>query len=526
MTQGSDDQAARLACRAGGSKWRALPLYTCGLIALADRIIPKPGAPSPCGWHETGIDQAPRVRFHLGFVSFPMSAPSSPPVGDPGATAPQDASAANDVADRPPAAPPPSDLDVPKTPPVGDGPLAHAEAELAGLPVHPARLRRTTGPLETVSWVEESTKRGPLSLLRDKLFWITVLLPTLISGLYFGLIASDIYISESRFVVRTPQRAQQPGLMGALLQGTGFSRAQDDALTVHDFIQSRDALRELDDKHKVRVAYSAETVDPINRFPGLWGDDSFESLYKYYAKQVGVEYDANSSITTLRVSAFSAADAHDINASLLAMGERLVNQINERGRNDLVRFAQAEVAEAEAKAKAAALAVAAYRNQRAVFDPERQSALQLQQVSKLQDELIATRIQLGQIQALSPQNPQIPTLQKRAKGLEQEMAAEMAKVAGGGAGNTLSNKAADFERLTLERAFADRQVASALTSLENARNEARRQQLYLERIVQPNMPDYALEPRRARNVVATFLLGLISWGILSMLLAGVKEHQA
>ena len=37
---------------------------------------------------------------------------------------------------------------------------------------------------------------------------------------------------------------------------------------------------------------------------------------------------------------------------------------------------------------AAALALAQYRNKGAVFDPERQSALQLQQVSKLQDELM------------------------------------------------------------------------------------------------------------------------------------------
>ena len=34
----------------------------------------------------------------------------------------------------------------------------------------------------------------------------TVLLPTVLAILYFGPIASDVYISESRFVVRNPQR--------------------------------------------------------------------------------------------------------------------------------------------------------------------------------------------------------------------------------------------------------------------------------------------------------------------------------
>jgi capsular polysaccharide transport system permease protein len=49
--------------------------------------------------------------------------------------------------------------------------------------------------------------------------------------------------------------------------------------------------------------------------------------------------------------------------------------------------------------------------------------------------------------------------------------------------------------------------------------------LYLERIVQPGLPDRAMEPRRARNIAATFLLGLIIWGVSSLTVAAVKEHQ-
>jgi capsule polysaccharide export protein KpsE/RkpR len=37
------------------------------------------------------------------------------------------------------------------------------------------------------------------------IFALTVLLPTLLAALYFGLMASDVYIAESRFVVRNPQ---------------------------------------------------------------------------------------------------------------------------------------------------------------------------------------------------------------------------------------------------------------------------------------------------------------------------------
>ena len=147
----------------------------------------------------------------------------------------------------------------------------------------------------------------------------------------------------------------------------------------------------------------------------------------------------------------------------------------------------------------------------------------MQQVAKLQDELIATKTQLAQLKAFTPQNPQIPALQTRATTLQAEMAAETTKVTGGEL--SLANKAAEYQRLALEREFADKQLASALASLEQARSEAQRKQVYIERIAQPSLPDIALEPRRLRSIVATFVLGLVAWGILSMLLAGVREHQ-
>jgi capsular polysaccharide transport system permease protein len=127
------------------------------------------------------------------------------------------------------------------------------------------------------------------------------------------------------------------------------------------------------------------------------------------------------------------------------------------------------------------------------------------------------------VRALSRSNPQIPALEQRAAAIQRAIDNETAKVAGGD--RSLSVKSAEYERLALERSLAEKQLATALSSLELARNEAQRKQLYLERIVQPSKPDVAMEPRRLRNILATFLLGLVAWGILSMLVAGVREHQ-
>jgi capsular polysaccharide transport system permease protein len=46
----------------------------------------------------------------------------------------------------------------------------------------------------------------------------------------------------------------------------------------------------------------------------------------------------------------------------------------------------------------------------------------------------------------------------------------------------------------------------------------------LERIVQPSLPDAAMQPRRLRNIFTVFLLGLVAWGVITMVYAGIREH--
>jgi capsular polysaccharide transport system permease protein len=354
------------------------------------------------------------------------------------------------------------------------------------------------------------------------LFLITVALPTLLAMVYFGFVASDVYVSESRVVVRSSQK-QTPTSLGMVLQGVGINSAHDDSYSMHEFIASRDALKVLNEKMGLRAAYSSPSVDRLSRFAGIDWDDSFEALHRYYQKMVTVQTDPASSITVITARAFAAQDAFTANRILLEQSEALVNRLNERARQDLITFATEEVRAAEAKAREAAVALSSYRDVQRVVDPERQASVQLQQVAKLQDELIATTVQIAQVKATSPDNPQIQSLKKRAETLRSEITAESAKVAG--PGRSLSNQAAAFQRLALERDFADKQLASAMASLESARSEAQRKQVYLARVVQPSLPDMAQEPRRLRNVLATLVLGLVFWGILSMFLAGVREHH-
>jgi capsular polysaccharide transport system permease protein len=355
------------------------------------------------------------------------------------------------------------------------------------------------------------------------LFVLIVVLPTVVAVIYFGMFAADVYVSASRFVVRSSQEGGNISPLGLLLKGSALSRSADDDFVVREFILSRDAMAQLNKQMDIAGMFADRNVDRFSRFGGISSDRSFEALYKYYQKHVNVEIDSESPVVTLETRAFSAQDSYLMNEVLLNMSEDLVNQLNERARKDLIGFALREVGEAEQRNAEASLALGTFRTTEGVIDPEKESTIPLQQVSRLQDDLTATKIKISQLEIIAPQNPQLPILRSREKSLESEIETVRSEVTG--SQGSLASKTADYQRLVLRREFTDKMLASALSALDVARNEARRKSVYLERIAQPSVPDEAIEPKRVHLIIATFLVGLVVWGIVSMLVAGIREHQ-
>ena len=220
--------------------------------------------------------------------------------------------------------------------------------------------------------------------------------------------------------------------------------------------------------------------------------------------------------------AFTADDAYKINQAMLDISERLVNTLNDRSRRDLIDFADHEVKIASDKAKDAAIALFTYRNSHAVFEPDKQAMFQLESVGKIQQELITTETELVQLKKLSPDNPQIGALTDRAEALRNAIASEASKVTS--ANGSFSARATDFERLALDVDFADKQLGVALAELESARAEAQKKEVYLETLVQPNLPDKAMEPKRFRSVFTFLIFSVMAWAVASIIIASVREH--
>jgi capsular polysaccharide transport system permease protein len=356
------------------------------------------------------------------------------------------------------------------------------------------------------------------------LFLTCVVLPTLVALVYFGVLASDVYVSESRFIVRSQDKAA-PTALGLLLNNTALSHGTPESSAAQSYLLSRDALGALDHGNAFARAYTRPAISPIDRFDPLGFGDSREDLYKYYLDHVRVETDSAVGITVLTVHAYSAADARGFNEQLLRMAESTVNHMSERARHDLITSAQHEVIDAKAAARDAGAALARFRNMAGVIDPEKQAPIQYELVSKLEDELIEARSDRRQLAIIAPQSAQIAALDARISEIEDRIN-EQSGLAAGNQRKSLAAAGEQYQRLSLDADFAAKRLAAALATLESAENEAQHKSSYVERIVEPGLPDKAIEPRRVRGILTTLVFSLIVWGVATLLIAGIREHGA
>jgi capsular polysaccharide transport system permease protein len=355
--------------------------------------------------------------------------------------------------------------------------------------------------------------------LRHPYTW-WVLLPTLIAATYFYGIASPQYVSEARFVVRS--RADAPHLsLGAVLTGAVGGSASNEGHSVRDFLTSHDAVMRTHERLNLVEIWQREEADFVAR---LRHDDP-ERLTRYYNGMVSASYDSTTAVVTLRVRSFRPEDSKAIADTLLALSETLVNSLSERAREDALRVAREEVAIAERRVVASREALTRFREQQQDLDSAGSAQAAVQTIAQLEGALTAVQAELRERMAfMRPDNPALQSTRNRIAALERQIAAERARrTQGDGA---LSQQLAAFERLMLEREFADRQLASATASLETARMEAQRQQLYLARVVAPNLAVHPLYPRKLISVGSIFLGLSVAFGIGWLLVAGMREHAA
>lgn len=363
-------------------------------------------------------------------------------------------------------------------------------------------------------------------LRRHRAFLSIVVLPTLLAALYLTVFASSQYRSQAQFVVRgLKSDSIGVGGMGQLLGlSASLSSGQKEAQSIREYLLSMDAITALKMREIDLVElYRRDGVDILSRL--RFADPTAETLLDYYRDHVDVTYDPDDNITRLSVRAFRRDDAQRLAAALLDLGEARVNAFNERLFEASLETATADVAEAEEQLAAVQRRLRDFREINRDIDPQTsgeggQKVLVEEQAALDRDRAMLADM-MGQLRGDSPQ---VRAMRNRVRA--QERALETARSRLTGAPEAVSTRLGNFEELRLRQDFAAKRYEAARGALEEARNRAASDRLFIVPVVRPNLPEKAYAPKPLRTTLLIFIGLSVAYGIGFMLIAGIREHQA
>jgi len=383
-------------------------------------------------------------------------------------------------------------------------------------------LRETTVTRERKHSIVASMLSASIRLLKLLKTSALYFLPTILAILYIGLFSADRYVSEAQFVVRTAAKPAGAAGFNALLQMTGLSSASDETFAVQAFMTSRSAVEQMTTQLPVREIYGHPKADPVARYPSLLFGATNEELHSYLNWMVDIVYHSTTGITTLRVQAFDPEDSRRVAETLLTLGEQRVNEMNNRIQRDAVRLAETEVSRNQERLIAAQQNITLFRNKELMIDPTGSSVVITELIARLSSEVAQLEAQIRELSAAAQDTPQLPPLRRRAEALKAQITRERERISSKDGG--LADKLASYERLLLDSEFAKQSLAASVRALETAQLEARRQQLYLERVVEPIVPDKAMAPARLRFAGSVFGVNLILLMVGWLMFSGMREH--
>jgi capsular polysaccharide transport system permease protein len=354
-------------------------------------------------------------------------------------------------------------------------------------------------------------------------FLLAVVLPTLLAAIWLYGFAAAQFGSEGRFLVRARQNVPAAGGIEAMMQSGGFMRGSEDAMGVRDYLESHDVVAALRSRLPLIEIFRRPEADPIARL--WWENPTAERLQDYFQRMVKAQYDQTSGITTISVKTFRPEDSQALANELIALSEELVNRLNNRLIEDGLRVARGEVARAEARLTAAQAAMTEFRDRERSLDPTRSAAVALENLGRLEGALAQARAELAEATRFSrTDTPRMLQLRNRVEALNQQAADERSRISS--SGHASPQQLGEYERLAVERDLARTQLASATASLEKARADAQRQQIFLLRVVEPNQPEWARYPKATETVLYIFLCLSVGYGLAWLLIAGMREHAA
>jgi capsular polysaccharide transport system permease protein len=376
-------------------------------------------------------------------------------------------------------------------------------------------MSEVTADIAPIDILPEQTARGFLDaspsiripgLLRRPLFLLLFVIPNVISVLYFGLIASPIYISTSVLTVFNP--SQSSSSIVSLLSGGSSDGSAEEAYVLQNYIASWSEFQKVSQPLDLAGQYGRS--DFISRYGGL--STMFQSndvtLWHYYQDHVKVSIDVKSGIALLDVEGYTPEFAAKLANALLKDTVLHMDEMNGQQELDFIGDAQSRKDELSANVQADEAALDSYRSQIGVYDPNALYTSDLGLLDSIALKEADLETQYTVMAKAAPNNPSAQDLvvainMFKAKQLEEER-----NIAAIAAASRI------YENLLVTRDNDVSLLQQASVAVQDSQLKATQNRYYLNVISAPSQPQTAELPNRLAWIAGMLLATIIIWGLL------------
>jgi capsular polysaccharide transport system permease protein len=349
-------------------------------------------------------------------------------------------------------------------------------------------------------------------------FLVVVIVPTFVAAAYYGLVASDRYVSEAQFVVNVDSPDTSGTGSGAV--GAG-SISEPGTLVLYNYIQSMEIMNKLDERIELRKRFATDKADYFSR---LSPTASQEDAHDYFLNRVHVIGEPTNPILTVRVEGFTPQDAQEILNAIVQISSDRLNTLLSKRQVDTITFAESLVERARSKLLDVQARLTSYRIEHSEIDPIDAAGGIGGVVTTLTQSIADERANLqAMLSDLRPNSPKIKAATAKIAGLEAQLDKARDDLAGK-SGQTYASLVSQYETLKGEEDMNQKEYAETLQFLDLARADAARQHSYVLDFVSPNLPQESTEPQRIRSVLTVFAIALLAFGIGQLVVLALREQ--
>lgn len=356
-------------------------------------------------------------------------------------------------------------------------------------------------------------------------FLLLVCLPALISGWYLWNRAADQYASSVGFSVRREEASSPLDFLSGSIAGLSGSSSSDTDI-LFQFIQSQKLVADMDSDLDLKSMWSQPTNDPVFTFQK---DGTIEDLLAYWDRMVQIYYDRNAGLIEVRVLAFAQDDATLIAQTLFEKSSEMINDLSAIAQSDAIEYSWEELTTAKERLTNARQVVQEFRNKYQLVDPSVEVLSQSQLIGTLQGSLAEARIAFDLLSDTAPaDDPRVIQASRRIEVIEAQIKQERFKLGVGdnsGEDGDFAGLIGEYERLVIEREFAEKTYVSALASYDISLASARRKSRYLAAYMQPTLAESSQFPQRGLILGLLTLFLFLGWSIASLVAYSLKDRR-